>query len=516
MFSSISKFSSEGRENHSIVSKMEGTLLISMTYFPYFMLVAFEAGGPFRALLLLFISPLVWLLESLYLETIALHIMVFISMAGLKVTEVKAVAKAVLARFFLEDLRESAFKVFSSCGGKKYVVTSMPRLMVESFLREYLDVDCVLATELRTFNGYCLGLVAERGLTVGVRQLEALGAALGEVKNIRVGLGDTLNDLPFMLLCQEGYIVPVEDNGSPLPKKDYPKPLIFHDGRLVAGPTPLDSLAVLLWLPLGFLLAISRLLAGKLPYKFGLTAAAATGMKIRAKLPPKLRTCKTTAPYSRCTCESCDPGTYKGPCIRRENSNTLYVCSHRTLMDPVIVASTLQRHVTAVTYSVSRISELLSPIRTIRLSRDRAKDGEMMRELLKQGDLVVCPEGTTCREPYLLRFSPLFAEIADKIVPVAVSAKGSMFYGTTVRGHKWLDSFFFLMNPNPEYSLEFLEAVNGCNSVGMSSYDVANQVQEMIGRALGFECTNFTRRDKIQYNNGPNQCSSDSSKKQKV
>ncbi|KAF8369781.1 hypothetical protein HHK36_032202 [Tetracentron sinense] len=423
---------------------MEGTLLISMTYFPYFMLVAFEAGGPFRALLLLFISPLVWLLESLYLETIALHIMVFISMAGLKVTEVKAIAKAVLARFFLEELRE----------------------------------------------------MAEPGLRVGVRQLEAIGAALGEVRNIRVGLRDTLNDLPFMLLCQEVYIVPVEDNGSPLPKKDYPKPLIFHDGRLVAGPTPLDSLAVLLWLPLGFLLAISRLLAGKLPYKFGFNAAAATGMKVRAKLPPKPRTCKTTAPYPRHTCESCDPGTYNGPGIRKENSNTLYVCSHRTLMDPVIVGSTLQRHVTAVTYSVSRISELLSPIRTIRLSRDRAKDGEMMRELLKQGDLVVCPEGTTCREPYLLRFSPLFAEIADKIVPVAVSAKGSMFYGTTVRGHKWLDSFFFLMNPNPEYSLEFLEAVNGCNSVGMSSYDVANQVQEMIGRALGFECTNFTRRDK--------------------
>lgn len=118
-----------------------------------------------------------------------------------------------------------------------------------------------------------------------------------------------------------------------------------------------------------------------------------------------------------------------------------------------------------------------------------------MHELLEKGDLVVCPEGTTCREPYLLRFSPLFVEVADDIVPVAIKAEGGLFFGTTVRGYKWLDSFFFLMNPSPCYQLDFLERVMRDQR---SSYDVANDIQRLIGRALCYECTNLTRRDKYR------------------
>ncbi|XP_010275100.1 PREDICTED: glycerol-3-phosphate acyltransferase 1-like [Nelumbo nucifera] len=382
----------------------------------------------------------------------ALRVMIFTTFLGLKVTDVKAVAKAVLPRFYLEDLHENAYKAFSSCRGKK----------AEDPLKN------------------CLGLVAAPAVVARVQQYEAIRATLGDGNMIDVGIADTaLTSHPYVLLCklQEVYFVPVEEKAPSLPRKDYSKPLIFHDGRAVVRPTPLNALAVLLWVPMGVILAITRLSVGKLlPYKLGLMAAAATGLKIRAKLPPPSRP-------------------------NNQTCNTLYVCSHRTLIDPVIVASALQRHVTAVTYSVSRVSELLSPIRTVRLRRDRADDGATMRGLLMQGDLVVCPEGTTCREPYLLRFSPLFAEIADVIVPVDVSANATMFHGTTVRGYKWLDSFFFLMNPNPHYHLQFLDKVAGvrtCESLGKSSYDIANQVQQMIGRALGFQCTNFTRRDKYR------------------
>lgn len=126
-------------------------------------------------------------------------------------------------------------------------------------------------------------------------------------------------------------------------------------------------------------------------------------------------------------------------------------------------------------------------------------DGEAMRALLSHGDLVVCPEGTTCREPYLLRFSPLFAEVADDVVPVAISTNVTIFHGTTAGGYKWLDPFFFLMNPKPLYNLEFLDRLSASAARNEQSiYDVANHVQRLIALALGYECTTFTRRDKYR------------------
>ena len=263
-----------------------------------------------------------------------------------------------------------------------------------------------------------------------------------------------------------------------LPREKYTKPLIFHDGRLALRPTPLSSLAMFMWVPFGFCLAIFRIIiALSLPKHISLPILTFSGLRL--KFSEKIA------------------GTPS--LMQSKHKGRLYVCNHRTLLDPLYISFALNKPVTAVTYSLSRLSELLAPIRTVRLTRDRDQDGQMMDKLLNQGDLVVCPEGTTCREPYLLRFSPLFSQMSDDIVPVAMDSQVSMFHGTTAGGLKCLDPLFFLMNPSPSYNVHFLEKVTGASSCPdgeESRFRVANHVQSEIGKALGFECTSLTRKDK--------------------
>ncbi|KAL1560549.1 amino-acid N-acetyltransferase [Salvia divinorum] len=464
---SISKFTLHNRKSETLVCDIHRCLLRSPSFFPYFMLVAFEGGGLLRALLLLLSSPLLLILN----HEMKMRVMIFVTFCGMRVRDVESVSRAVLPKFYLENLNLHAFEALDSAGSKA-VFSAVPRVMVEGFLKEYLNVDSVVGTELRTAGRYFTGLVSPAGLVVKHRALKEL---FGD-KRPDVGIGaSTLHDHFMISLCKEAYVITRDDSSksSIMPRSRYPKPLVFHDGRLAFLPTPAAMLLMFAWLPVGILLAVFRLFIGIcLPYSLAVILGTATGidLQVSGHAPPR---------------------TAGG-------AGVLYVCSHRTLLDPVFLSTALRKPLTAVTYSLSKMSEIMAPIKTVRLTRDRRRDGDTMQRLLAEGDLVVCPEGTTCREPYLLRFSSLFAELADEIVPVAVDTEVTMFYGTTASGLKCLDPIFFLMNPRPVYRLRILGKVPRrltCGG-GRTSHEVANYIQRELGAALGFECTNLTRRDK--------------------
>jgi len=281
---------------------------------------------------------------------------------------------------------------------------------------------------------------------------------------------------------QEGYIVPPKSDVKSVSTDKLPKPIIFHDGRLVQKPTPLIALLTILWIPIGFPLACLRIAAGSLlPMHMVYYAFWALGVRVLIKGTPPPQLTKSNP----------NPNT----------SGVLFICSHRTLLDPIFLSAALGRPIPAVTYSVSRLSEIISPIKTVRLSRDRATDAAMIKKLLQEGDLAICPEGTTCREPFLLRFSALFAELTDELVPVAMVNRMSMFHGTTARGWKGMDPFYFFMNPSPAYEVTFLNKLPKdltCGAGNKSSHDVANYIQRVIASTLSYECTGFTRKDKYR------------------
>ncbi|KAK2400370.1 CAAX geranylgeranyltransferase alpha subunit [Trifolium repens] len=477
-FPTINKCTSIGREKHTVVADMDGTLLIGRSSFPYFALIAFEVGGVLRLLIYLLSSPIAALLYYFISESAGIQVLVFASMAGMKLSSIESVARAVLPKFYSSDLHPETWRVFSSCG-KRCVLTANPRIMVEPFLKEFLGADLVLGTEIASYKGRATGLICNPGILVGDKKAQVLKKTFGDEKP-DIGLGDRVTDAPFMALCKEGYIVPAKPKVKTVTSDKLPKPIIFHDGRLVQKPTPLMALLIILWIPIGFPLACLRIAAGSLlPMKIVYYAFKVLGVRVIVKgtPPPPVETSKTN-----------------------HKSGVLFICSHRTLLDPIFLSTALGRAIPAVTYSVSRLSEIISPIKTVRLSRDRATDASMIKKLLQEGDLAICPEGTTCREPFLLRFSALFAELTDELVPVAMVNRMSMFHGTTARGWKGMDPFYFFMNPSPVYEVTFLNKLPKELTCGSqkSSHEVANYIQRVIASTLSYECTSFTRRDKYR------------------
>ncbi|CAN6302164.1 unnamed protein product [Urochloa humidicola] len=478
-FPAVDKCDASRLAPHSTVAAdLDGTLLRSRSAFPYYALVAFETGGAPRLALLLLLAPLAAALSRLASEAAGVRVLVFAATAGARVSDVESTARAVLPRFYAVDVHPAAWRVLAACRtGRRIVLTATPRVMAEPFLRDYLGADAVAGTELATWRGRATGFVdARRSVLVGERKTEALREMVGDGEVPDVGLGDGSSDYAFMGICKEAYLVPRTPVDA-VHADELPKRVIFHDGRLVQRPTPLVVLLTLLWLPIGFMLSLVRVAVGTLlPIPWLHVAFHLLGVRVVVKgVPPP-------------------------PPSRHGVRGVLFACCHRTLLDAIFLSVALRRPVFAVTYSLSRLSEFLSPIPTVRLTRDRTADAATIRAVLSKGDLAICPEGTTCREPFLLRFSALFAELTDDIVPVAVECQMGMFHGTTATGWKGMDPFYFFMNPNPVYTVTFLEKLPAgltCGG-GKSSHEVANYVQKVIASALSYECTGFTRKDKYR------------------
>ncbi|KAH7548124.1 hypothetical protein ACOSP7_032531 [Xanthoceras sorbifolium] len=460
----------ESSSSSSVVSELEGTLLKDPDPFSYFMLVAFEASGLVRFALLLLLWPVIRLLEVLGLGDVGLRLMIFVSTAGVPESEIESVARAVLPKFYMDDIDMEAWKVFS-LHDKRVVVTKTPRVMVERFVKEHLRADEVIGSELWVNRfGFATGFV--KGDISSISSTKVSKLFVDEKPTLGLGRAPS----SFLSLCKEQvhppFITVQNHHHYHHQQLLRPLPVIFHDGRLVKRPTPSTALLIILWIPLGIILAVIRLTMGlilpmwAIPYTSRLFGGK---IIVKGKPPPV-------------------------------SGGILFVCTHRTLMDPVVLSTVLKRQVPAVTYSVSRLSEILSPIPTIRLTRIRHVDAEKIKRELSKGDLVVCPEGTTCREPFLLRFSALFAELTDQIVPVAMNYRVGFFHATTARGWKGLDPIFFFMNPRPIYEVTFLNQLpmEATCSSGKSPHDVANYVQRILAATLGFECTNFTRKDKYR------------------
>lgn len=191
---------SSSDDDKTLIFNVEETLLKSSSLFPYFMLVAFEAGSLLRALLLLTMYPFI----CLFSREMGLKIMVMVCFFGIK-KDGFMVGRAVLPKFFLEDVGLEGFEVVKKCK-RKVGVSDLPHVMIESFVSDYLEVDYVVGKELKVYGGYFTGLM-EDNREIDVIDLENI-LGEGEIMGSTVfGINGTKASIkhPFFSLCKVSF-----------------------------------------------------------------------------------------------------------------------------------------------------------------------------------------------------------------------------------------------------------------------------------------------------------------------
>ena len=114
---------------------------------------------------------------------------------------------------------------------------------------------------------------------------------------------------------QEAFIVPPQPKVKPVIMDKLPKPIVFHDGRLVQKPTPLMKLLTILWIPIGFPLGCLQMAAGALlPMLLVNYALMALCVRVTIKGTPPPQAKKSIG-----------------------ESGVLFICFHRTLLDPIFL-----------------------------------------------------------------------------------------------------------------------------------------------------------------------------------
>lgn len=217
-------------ESSSVVSELEGTLLKDPDPFSYYMLVAFEASGLIRFALLLLLWPGIRVLEIMGFEEAGLKIMIFVAVSGLREKEIESVARAVLPKFYMDDVDMEAWRAFSSFE-KRVAVTKTPRIMVERFAKEHLRADEVVGTELAVNRfGFVTGFVEDGG---GDRIGSKISHRVAKIfldEPPSIGLGTSASSLSSLCKVSHFYILDLDSIViKTLKSKSYSKFKLIHD-----------------------------------------------------------------------------------------------------------------------------------------------------------------------------------------------------------------------------------------------------------------------------------------------